>query len=107
MELSEAHIQNILTTYKNKRIREKAHYHNVSKNSEEFKIKNRQRAKSHYERIGKDMKKDDYEINKSIYTARSLYNYYEKTDRIETFKEIHEIKYNLLIEKGLIKSKIE
>jgi len=48
MDLTDEQINRILTNYKNKRIRENKYYHEVSKNDEEFKIKNRERAKNHY-----------------------------------------------------------
>ena len=49
MDLTANQIANILVNYKNKREREHKYYHDVTKHKEEFKIKNRQRAKAHYD----------------------------------------------------------
>tara|TARA_R110000737_G_scaffold157324_1_gene185849 strand:+ start:16899 stop:17210 length:312 start_codon:yes stop_codon:yes gene_type:complete len=102
MDLSEEQIDRILANYKKKRERENKYYHEVSKDNEKFKIKNRERAKSHYQRNGKEMKKERYESNREILQIKSLYNYYKKNDKIEIFKEKHETKYNILIEKGIL-----
>ena len=104
MDLDEKQIQNILTNYKNKRIRENKYYHEVSKHKEEFKIKNRQRAKLHYENGYKEKKKINYENNKEFLKNRSLYNYYKRNDKLEVFKEKHKDKYNMLVDKGFIKN---
>jgi hypothetical protein len=103
MDLDEKQIQNILTNYKNKRQRENKYYHEVSKHKEEFKIKNRQRAKLHYENGYKEKKKINYENNKEFLKNRSLYNYYKRNDKLEVFKEKHKDKYDMLVEKGYVK----
>jgi|TARA_Y100000592_G_C5474625_1_gene321545 hypothetical protein len=103
MDLDEKQIQNILTNYKNKRIRENKYYHEVSKHKEEFKIKNRQRAKLHYENGYKEKKKINYENNKEFLKNKSLYNYYKRNDKIEVFKEKHKDKYDMLVDKNYVK----
>ncbi len=104
MDLTEEQIQRILTTYKNKKIREQQYYHNVSKHKEEFKIKNRERAKDHYHNKGYNVKrKEKYEMDKKTNQSKGLYYYYKKKDKIEVFKEKHKEKYEILIEKGIIK----
>jgi hypothetical protein len=102
MDLSAEQIARILTNYKNKRIRENKYYHEVTKNKEEFKIKNRTRAKAHYHNGYKDKKRENYSNNKDVLQMKSLYNYYKKTDKLDIFKEKHEDKFNILNEKGLI-----
>jgi len=102
MDLTAEQIARVLTNYKNKRIRETNYYHNVTKNKEEFKLKNRQRAKDHYANGYKDKKKLNYENNKEFQQAKSLYNYYKKNDKIDKFKEKHESKYQMLLDKGII-----
>jgi hypothetical protein len=102
MDLSPEQIDKILANYKKKRERENKYYHDVSKNNEEYKFKNRERAKAHYDKAGKDMKKEKYESNKQILQIKSLFNYYKKNDKIDVFKEKHEEKYNILVEKGII-----
>ncbi len=103
MDLDEKQIQNILTNYKNKRIRENKYYHEVSKHKEEFKIKNRQRAKLHYENGYKEKKKINYENDKEFLKNKSLYNYYKRNDKIEVFKEKHKDKYDMLVDKNYVK----
>ena len=99
---SEEQIQKILQNYKNKRDRENKYYHDVTKNSEDFKIKNRQRAKTHYDNVGKDMKKESYQKNKELLSAKSLYNYYKKRDNLDVFKEKHKSKLDILLEANII-----
>jgi hypothetical protein len=102
MDLTAEQIARVLTNSKNKRERENKYYHEVTKNKEEFKIKNRQRAKAHYENGYKEKKKENYLNNKELLKNKSLFNYYKRNDKIEKFKEKHQDKYNMLVEKGLI-----
>ncbi len=102
MDLTAEQIARVLTNYKNKRIRENKYYHEVTKNKEEFKIKNRERAKAHYDNGYKEKKRDNYTNNKDILKNKALYNYYKRNDKIEVFKEKHEDKFKMLSEKGLI-----
>ena len=102
MDLTEQQIAKVLSDYKKKRERENKYYHEFSKHSEEFKIKNRERAKNHYQNKGKDMKKNQYKDNKEFVKARSLYNYYKKKDNLDKFKEKHEEKCKILREKGFV-----
>ncbi len=102
MDLTSEQIERILSNYKNKRQRENKYYHDVTKNKEEFKLKNRQRAKAHYENGYKDKKKEKYQINKELLKSKSLFNYYRKNDKLDIFKEKHEEKYNMLVDKGFI-----
>ena len=99
--LSEEQINKILSNYKKKAEREKHYYHNVAKLDENFKIKNRQRAKAHYEK-NKDKKKEKYDTNKDFLKSKSLYNYYKKNDRIDDFKKKHDDKFQILKNKGLV-----
>ena len=78
-------IARILKQYEKKRAKEKERYQLI-KDTEDFKTKNRQRAKNHYEK-NKDKKRDNYENNKDFLNARSQYYYYKKTDRLDIFKE--------------------
>ena len=48
------------------------------------------------------MKSNQYQDNKEFVKARSLYNYYKKRDKIDTFKEKHEDKYKILTDKGYL-----
>ena len=102
MDLTQAQIERILTNYKNKRERENKYYHEVSKNKEDFKIKNRERAKAHYHNGYREKKKENYNNNKELLKTKSLFNYYKKNDRVDIFKTKHEDKYKMLVEKGVI-----
>ncbi len=103
MDLTEQQIAKVLINYKNKREREKKYYHEVTKNKEEFKIKNRERAKNHYHNGYKDKKKEIYNDNKELLKSKSLFNYYKKKDKIDLFKEKHQEKFKILVDKGFIK----
>jgi len=102
MDLTAEQIARFLTNYKKKRIRETNYYHNTTKHKEEFKLKNRQRAKDHYENGYKEKKKENYSNNKELLKTKSLYNYYKKKDMVDKFKEKHEDKYKMLFDKGVI-----
>jgi hypothetical protein len=102
MDLTAEQIARVLTNYKKKRVRENKYYHEVTKNKEDYKIKNRERAKAHYENGYKQKKRENYTNNKDILKNKALYNYYKRNDKIEVFKEKHEDKFKMLSEKGLI-----
>ena len=102
MDFTEDQIAKILTNYKNKRERENKYYHEVSKNKEDFKIKNRERAKNHYNNGYREKKKENYNNNKELLKSKSLFYYYKKNDRVDIFKTKHEDKYKMLSEKGVI-----
>ena len=48
------------------------------------------------------MKKENYQKNKDLLSAKSLYNYYKKRDNIDSFKEKHASKYIMLLESNVI-----
>ena len=102
MNLTDEQIQKILESYKKKREKENTYYHEVSKNKDDFKIKNRARAKAHYEN-NKDKKKEKYNNNKELICAKNLYKYYEKRDKLQIFEEKHPTKLDLLRENKIIK----
>jgi len=104
-QLNDAQIQTILTAYKKKRESEIKHYHEVLKNDEDFKKKNRYRAKVWYQN-NKDKRKEYYDTNKEFQNAKNIYNYHKKKDNLEYFKNKHEDKYKLLLEKNWIKEEI-
>ena len=74
----------------------------TSKNNEDFKKKNRERAKAHYQNGYKEKKKEKYNENKDLLKNKSLFNYYKKQDKIDIFKTKHEDKYKMLVDKGFI-----
>ncbi len=73
-------------------------------NKEEFKLKNRERSKKHYNEGYKEKRKQNYNDNKDFIKNKSLFNYYKKKNNIDVFKEKHKDKYDLLIEKNFIKN---
>ena len=93
-------IERILKQYEKKREKEKERYQLI-KDTEDFKTKNRQRARDHYER-NKDKKREKYEKYKEYLNARSQYYYYKKTDRLDIFKEKYPNKIELLQSKNHI-----
>jgi hypothetical protein len=99
-EYSEEQIQNILTSYKNKREKEKERYDKI-KGTEEFKIANRQRAKNYYQ-TNKELKKEKYENNKTMIRAKNSYYYYKRKNDIEKFKEKFPDRYNTLLISGYL-----
>jgi hypothetical protein len=93
---SQDEIQRMIRSYEHKRAREKKHYNKV-KDTEEFKQKNRERAKEWYNR-NQNTRKNYYENNKQITIAKNSYNYYKKLDRVNDFKTKHPKKYQLLVD---------
>ena len=103
MELNQEQIDIIINSYKNKKIREKEYYNKVQKNDENFILKNRERAKNHYEN-NKEEKRILYQNNKEFLSSRQLFYYYKKKDNIKTFETKHPLKYQIMVNKGYIKT---
>lgn len=99
-EFTESQINKILNDYKNRRIRDKVRYETI-KDNEEFKIKNRERAKLHYEQ-NKDKRKEKYIENNDFMKARNSYYYYKKKDKLDDLKIKHPERWRLLLDKGYI-----
>lgn len=93
-DLSEQEIENILTKYKIRKEKDKQKYLQI-KDDENFKIKNRARAKAHYEK-NKDKKKERYEQNKDLAKARNSYYYYKNLNKINVFQEKYPERFDLL-----------
>tara|TARA_R100000654_G_scaffold24805_1_gene47977 strand:- start:4698 stop:5009 length:312 start_codon:yes stop_codon:yes gene_type:complete len=85
MDLTDEYIKKIITSYENKRNREKKYYHEKKKDDESFKLKNRERAKEHYNK-NKDNRKEKYLKDQEIMKIKSLIRYYKSKDRLEEFK---------------------
>ncbi len=92
-------IKKILQQYERKREKEKERYQ-VIKHTEDFKLKNRQRAKNHYQKT-KDIKKEKYAQDKEFLNAKSQYYYYKKHDNLEKFKEKYPHKIEILNSRNL------
>ncbi len=93
--LNEEQIQHILKLYKQNKEKNKLKYDSI-KDTDEFKIKNRARAKDHYEK-NKHVKKNTYNENKELIKARNSYYYYKKQNRIEDYKVKYPERYQMLI----------
>ena len=100
-EFTETQINKILTDYKNRRLRDKMRYENI-KDDEEFKIKNRERAKLHYIQ-NKDKRKEKYIENNDLMKARNSYYYYKKKDKLDILQTKYPERWQLLIDNNYIK----
>lgn len=100
MELTDIRIQSILKQYERKREKEKERYQRI-KDTEEFKNKNRERARNHYQQ-NKEIKKEKYDNNREFLNARSSFYYYRKIDKLDYFKEKYPDKVKLLNDNNLI-----
>jgi hypothetical protein len=105
MEYTEDEIQHILKLYKQTKDKRRAYYDKI-KDTEEFKTKNRAKAKEHYHE-NKELKKNAYIQNKELIKARSSYNYYKKRDRIDDFKEKYPDRYEKLVHVNYISEATE
>tara|TARA_R110001632_G_scaffold80842_6_gene180436 strand:+ start:2801 stop:3109 length:309 start_codon:yes stop_codon:yes gene_type:complete len=99
-DLTDERINKILLQYENKRKKERERYERI-KDTEAFKVVNRNRARNHYN-INKEVKKTKYNDNKELLTAKSSYNYYKKLDRVEDFKNKYPNKVKLLSDNNII-----
>ena len=99
-DFSEEQILNILTSYKNKREKEKERYEKI-KNTDDYKNKNRERAKQYYY-SNKECVKNKYNENKEMNLAKNSYRYYKKRNNLNKFKEKYPNRYSILSECGYL-----
>jgi hypothetical protein len=99
-EFDETQINKILNDYKNRRMRDRIRYETIKDNTE-FKIKNRERAKLHYEQ-NKDKRKEKYIENNDLMRARNSYYYYKKNDKLDDLKIKYPDRWQLLLDNGYI-----
>ena len=93
-DITDPKIKSIVEQYERKRMKEKERYQRI-KETDEFKIKNRERARNHYNK-NKEVKKQKYIDNRDFMNARSSYNYYKRINRVEDFKQKYPEKVELL-----------
>lgn len=105
-DYTDEQIKKILESHKNRVIKNKERY-DANKDKEEFKKLNRERVKNHYERVGKYMKKNNYNENRELINAKQCYSYYKNINKIELFKTRHIDKYKLLTDINFIKDNSE
>jgi hypothetical protein len=92
--MSDIEIKKIVSLYKNQREKDKERYSRI-KDTEEFKLKNRARAKAHYEKT-KEIRQQRYKDERDIRLAKNTYYYYKRVDKMDLFKEKHSDKYEIL-----------
>ena len=94
-------IHKLLNNYKKRIENDRIKYHTIKKLNPEFMESNRQRAKEHYEK-NKEKKKQKYEDNKEIHKSKNLYGYYKRNNKLDSFKDKHKDKYEILLKIGFI-----
>lgn len=99
-EMSDIEIQKIVSMYKSQREKDKERYEKI-KDTDEFKIKNRARAKAHYEKT-REIRQKRYLDERDLRLAKNSYYYYKRNNNIQLFKEKHNEKYELLKKCGYI-----
>ena len=99
-DYDEKQLNNIVNSYKNKRMKEKERYERI-KDTEEYKEANRERARIHYEKY-KEEKKENYKNNKDFYKARNSYYYYKKKNNLNKFVDKFPERVELLENMGFI-----
>ena len=97
---NELQVNKIIQSYKKKQAREKMNYEN-KKDMVGFKEANQVKSRE-YHLKNKDKIKERYIQNKDVMNARSLFNYYKRTNRLDVFMNKHKVKYDLLVTHGLI-----
>ena len=88
-------IDTILKSYKNKKENYKAWYDKI-KDTDEWKEKNRARAREHYANGYKEKKAEDYESNKELNRAKNSFRYYKNNGRIDDYKKKYPDRYDML-----------
>jgi len=99
-DISDIEIQKIVSMYKSQRQKDKERYEKI-KNTEEFKMKNRARAKAHYEKT-REIRQQRYINERDTRLAKNSYYYYKRTNQMELFKEKHSEKYEILKKCGYL-----
>ena len=92
---SEQDINHILTVYKNRKDSYKTWYNKI-KDTDEFKMKNRLRAKKHYINGYKEKKAENYTEQLQLNRAKNSFRYYKNNNRIDEYKEKYPDRYELL-----------
>ena len=103
-QFTDEYIKKVMESHSKKLQYYRDKYHNVKKHDETFIQKNRERATNWYNNeLNKESKKQYYQNNKELMSAKSSYNYYKRKDNIETFKTKFPEKYKLLVDNKFIK----
>ena len=91
---NEEQIHRILSSYKNKREKDKERYQK-KKDDPEFVEKNRTRAREHYHK-NKDVKRERYYENRDVAIARNSFYYYRKLNNLDLFQDKFPERYKLI-----------
>ncbi len=92
--MSDIEIQKIVSMYKGQRQKDKERYEKI-KDTEEFKLKNRARAKAHYEKT-REIRQERYQNERDLRLAKNSYYYYKRNNNLEVFMYKHPEKYETL-----------
>ncbi len=85
----------IVNQYKRKREMEKLRYDTKLKIDPEYKKKCCERSRAHYQK-NKEKRREKYLKDKDFNTAKQLLSYYTKNNNLETFKDKHPDKLELV-----------
>mgnify|MGYP003678939153 CR=1 FL=1 len=100
--MDEEKINHIIEQYKKKKEREYNNYHTVNKLNDDYMVKNKERAKAHYD-LHSDDRKIKYKDNSEFIKARSSYNYYKKTNNLSKFIDKFPERVKILTDVGILK----
>ena len=95
-QFTDHQIKKIMNSYKRKRERESKNYHEKLKCDQEWCKENKQRALDHYYK-NIDKNKEKYQKDKDFVNSRSMYSYYKRINKIDTFIEEPKIEENNII----------
>lgn len=104
LELDNDQIKSILESYKKKREREKAHYHETIKHSDDLMEKRREISRNHYNK-NKDKKREYYQKHKETIRLQRLATYYK--DSLDKLQEKYPTEYDIMVDLDLIQSSSE
>ena len=101
LELDNDQIKSILESYKKKRERETANYHQTIKHSDDLMEKRREISRNHYNN-NKQRKKEYYEKNKEHIRLQRLATYYK--DSLDKLQEKYPMDYEVMVDLQIIQS---
>jgi len=101
LELDNDQIKSILESYKKKREREKANYHETIKHRDDLMEKRREISRNHYNN-NKEKKREYYQKHKETIRLQRLASYYK--DDLSKLQEKYPIDYQVMIDLQMIQS---
>lgn len=85
MDFTQKEIEIALKRYSHNKEYKKNYYNNKYHNDVEYQTKMKEYSKNYYQQH-KEKRKESYEANKGFLCARRKYNYYKKSDSLDTYK---------------------